>query len=397
MIQKKLKILRIIARLNVGGPAIHAILLTQALNNERFESILVAGQVSKTEKDMIYLAREKGVKPAIIPELGRQINPIKDVAAFWKIFNLIKQERPDIVHTHTAKAGALGRAAAVLAGVPIRIHTFHGHVFENYFNRFYIAPLLFIERVLALFTKYIVVISHAQKKEIGEHYKITSPENIKVIPLGLELEKFFLINARKGKIRRELKLTEDIIMVGIVGRLVPVKNHKMFLDAANLLSDLSENKFKIKYLIIGDGEERPSLEEYAAKLGLGNDAVFCSWREDMADIYSDLDIVGLTSFNEGTPVALIEALAAGKPVVATNVGGVADVVEDGVNGYLVASGDARAFARRLADLIRDSCKRSEFGLNGRRAVRERFSKERLVRDMVKLYEDAIRESGVSPI
>ncbi len=389
MIQEKLKILRIIARLNVGGPAIHAILLTQALNNERFESILVTGQVGRAEKDMVYLAKEKGVSPVIIPELGRQISPIKDVLALWKIFMLMKREKPDIVHTHTAKAGALGRVAAVLAGVPVRIHTFHGHIFESYFNKFYIVLFLLIERILALFTKFIVVVSQAQKKEIGERYKITGPGKIKVIPLGLELEKLFPINACAGKLRKELGLGEDVIVVGIVGRLVPVKNHKMFLDAANLLPGLLEDKFKIKYLIVGDGEERASLEEYAKKLGLGNDAIFCGWREDMAGIYSDLDIVGLTSFNEGTPVALIEALAAGRPVIATDVGGVADVVKDGTNGYLVASGDARAFALRLADLVKDTGKRSEFGLNGRRMVREIFSKERLVRDIAGLYEDAV--------
>ncbi len=389
MIQEKLKILRIIARLNVGGPAIHAILLTQALNNERFESILVTGQVGKAEKDMIYLAKEKGVRPVIIPELGRQISPIKDVLALCKIFMLIKREKPDIVHTHTAKAGALGRVAAVLAGVPVRIHTFHGHIFESYFNKFYIVLFLLIERILALFTKFIVVVSQAQKKEIGEHYKITGPGKIKVIPLGLELEKLFPINTCTGKLRKELGLGEDVIVVGIVGRLVPVKNHKMFLDAANLLPGLLRDKFKIKYLIVGDGEERASLEEYAKKLGLGNDTIFCGWREDMAGIYSDLDIVGLTSFNEGTPVALIEALAAGRPVIATDVGGVADVVKDGINGYLIASGDARAFALRLADLVKDTGKRSEFGLNGRRMVREIFSKERLVRDIAGLYEDAV--------
>jgi glycosyltransferase involved in cell wall biosynthesis len=389
MAQNKLKILRIIARLNVGGPAIHTILLTEALNNGRFESILVAGQVGKTEKDMIYLAKEKGVRPVIIPELCRQVDPVKDVLALWKIFKLIKRERPDIVHTHTAKAGALGRTAAVLAGVPVRIHTFHGHIFESYFNKPCIAVFLFIERVLALLTKYIVVVSQAQKKEIGEHYKIAGPGKIKVVPLGLELEKLFLIGGREGKLRRELGLGEDVIVVGIVGRLVPVKNHKMFLDAADLLPGLLEDKFKIKYLIIGDGEERVSLEGYAAKLGLGDDAVFCGWREDMADVYSGMDITGLTSFNEGTPVALIEALAAGRPVIATDVGGVADVVKDGINGYLVASGDARAFALRLADLVKDSGKRSEFGLRGRRMVRETFSKERLVRDIAGLYEDAV--------
>lgn len=389
MIQGKLKVLRIIARLNVGGPAIHTILLTQALNNERFESILVTGRVDDAEKDMIYLAGEKKVDPLVIPELGRRIRPLKDLIAFWKIYRIIRRERPDIVHTHTAKAGALGRVAAVLAGVPVRIHTFHGHIFESYFNGFYIGVFLFIERTLAYFSRYIVVVSRAQKREIGERYKIAGPEKIRVVPLGLELEKFLSIRSRNGKLRKELGIDDDVIAIGIVGRLVPVKNHRMFLESAGNLSAVSSDKVKIKYLIIGDGEERMALEAQAKELGIGKDALFCGWRENMADVYSDLDLVVLTSLNEGTPVALIEALAAGRPVVATDVGGVKDVVEDGANGYCVASGDAQAFALRMADLIRDPGKRSAFGVKGREMVRDRFSKERLVEDMTKLYEEAV--------
>ncbi len=388
MIQKKLKVLRIIARLNVGGPAIHTILLTQALNNERFESVLVTGQVDKTEKDMIYLAREKQVNPMIVPELGRQIHPLRDLIAFWKIYRIILREKPDIVHTHTAKAGALGRVAAVFAGVPVRIHTFHGHIFESYFNRLYISIFLFIEKALAYFSKYIVVVSQAQKREMGEHYKVARPDKIKVIPLGLELEKFALIQSHNGKLRKGLNIDDDTIAIGIIGRLVPVKNHRMFLEAAKHLLSILGDEFKIKCLIIGDGEKRIELEVYAKELGISGNVLFCGWQENMADVYSDLDIVVLTSLNEGTPVALIEALAAGRPVVATNVGGVSDVVEDGINGYCVTSGDAQAFAHRMADLIKDPNKRSVFGTKGREMVREKFSKKRLVEDITKLYEEA---------
>ena len=389
MIQKKLKVLRIIARLNVGGPAIHTILLTHALNNERFESILVTGQADKTEKDMIYLVREKNVNPLIVPELGRQIHPLKDLIAFWKIYMIIRREKPDIVHTHTAKAGALGRIAAVFAGVPVRIHTFHGHIFENYFNRLYISIFLFIEKALAYFSKYIVVVSQAQKREIGEHYKVAGPDKIRVIPLGLELEKFTLIQSHNGKLRTGLNIDDDTITIGIIGRLVPVKNHRMFLEAAKRLLSILGDEFKIKCLIIGDGEERIGLEAYAKELGMNKNVVFCGWRENVADVYPDLDIIVLTSFNEGTPVALIEALAAGRPVVATNVGGVGDVVEDGINGYCVTSGDTQAFACRMADLIRDPSKRAIFGAKGRETVREKFSKKRLVEDITKLYEEAV--------
>lgn len=388
MIQKKIKILRIIARLNVGGPAVHTILLTDALNGGRFESTLVAGQVEKTEKDMLYFARQKKVIPIIIPELGRKIHPLRDLMALCKIYNLIRRERPFVVHTHTAKAGAIGRVAAILAGVPVRIHTFHGHIFEGYFNRFYVSAFLFVERVLALFTKYIIVVSEAQKNEIAERYKVAKPNKIRVIPLGLELERFFSIQMHNGKLRSKMNIREDFAVIGIIGRLVPVKNHRMFLDAVKQFSICSDTKVKAKFLVIGDGEERKQLEEYARILGIDGNVIFCGWREDMAEVYSDLDIVVLTSLNEGTPLVLIEALAAGRPVVATNVGGIGDVVEDGVNGYLVPSGDVNNFSHRLADLVGDPQKRHGFGLKGREIVRAKFSKERLIEDMERLYAEA---------
>lgn len=383
-----MKILRIIARLNVGGPAIHTILLTQALNDGYFKSILVTGRAGVDEKDMGYLAREKGVEPLIIPELERKINPIKDVIALWKIYLIMRREKPDIVHTHTAKAGALGRTAAVLAGIPVRIHTFHGHIFESYFSSFSAGVFLFIERFLAFFSKYIVVVSEAQRKEIAVRYKITNAEKIRVVPLGLELERFASVGPRNGKLRGELKVNEGTILIGIAGRLVPVKNHRMFLDACKKLLDLAGD-IDIKCAVIGGGDERPSLESYARGLGIGDKVAFCGWREEMADVYADLDIVALTSLNEGTPVALIEALASGRPVVSTNVGGVKDVVEDGVNGYLVALGDASGLAKRLLELAKDPEKRATFGRNGRQKVLRSYSKERLVKNMKALYEEAL--------
>ncbi len=389
MIQKKLKILRIIARLNVGGPAIHTILLTLALNNEDFSSILVTGRVGTGEKDMGYLAKEKGIEPLRIPELERKINPVKDIIALWKIYMLMRREKPDIVHTHTAKAGVLGRTAAILAGIPVRIHTFHGHIFEGYFNNFSVGVFLFIERFLAFFTKYIVVVSDAQREEICQRYRVAPPEKVRVVPLGLELERLLKCESHGGRIKEELSIPDDTILIGIIGRLAPVKNHKMFLEAAKeLLSDL-KNNFKVKFLIVGDGQEKARLEKYADNLGIGGNVVFYGWREDMVEVYSDLDIVVLTSLNEGTPVALIEALAAGTPVVSTDVGGVKDVVVDGVNGFLVGSGDAQALSKRLLDLVYDQKKRSVFGAEGREMVREKFSQHRLVKDIIKLYKEAV--------
>jgi glycosyltransferase involved in cell wall biosynthesis len=388
---EKMKILRIIARLNVGGPAIHAILLTQALNNGYFKSILVTGRVGAGEKDMGYLAREKGVEPLIIPELERKVSPVKDILALWKIYLIMRREKPDIVHTHTAKAGALGRTAAVLAGIPVRIHTFHGHIFESYFDNFSAGFFIFIERFLAFFSKYIVVVSEAQKEEITKKYKIAGADKVKVVPLGLELDVLSSIGPRSGKLRGELGIGDGCVLIGIIGRLVPVKNHRMFLDACKKLFDMAAGGPDIRCVVIGDGEERAGLEGYAEKLGIGEKIVFSGWKEEMADVYADLDIVALTSLNEGTPVALIEALAAGRPVVSTDVGGVKDVVEDGVNGYLVASGDAPGLAKHLFGLAGDPKKRDEFGRNGRRKVLQKYSKERLVKDIKALYEEALRK------
>ncbi|MFA5317735.1 MAG: glycosyltransferase family 4 protein [Dehalococcoidales bacterium] len=388
MQQKKIRVLRIIARLNVGGPAIHTILLTSALNDTEYESVLVCGNVDRFEKEMSYLADKKKVKPVIIPELCRSINPVKDLRAFFDILRAIREFKPDIVHTHTAKAGALGRAAAILAGVPVRIHTFHGHIFDGYFSRLQESVFLVIERMLAYFTKYIIVVSEAQKEEIVNKYKIAGEGKVRVVPLGLELDRFSSIAARGGKIRGELGIGDGCILIGIIGRLVPVKNHRMFLDACKKLFDMAGG-LDIKCVIIGGGEEKEGLERYANELGICGRVVFAGWKKEMADVYADLDIVTLTSLNEGTPVALIEALASGRPVVSTDVGGVRDVVDDGVNGYLVPSGDSSAFAERLFELCGDPGKRVAFGASGRVKVVGAYSKERLVRDIRSLYEEAL--------
>lgn len=388
MAEKKIKVARIIARLNIGGPAIQSILLTAGLSDEKFESILICGQVENSEKDMLYLAKDKGVKPVIIPQLGRRIDLVKDFIAFIKICGIILKFRPDIVHTHTAKAGALGRTAAILAGVPVRIHTFHGHIFEGYFNKFQVGVFLFIERMLAFFSKYIIVVSQAQRSDIAIKYRIVKEDKIIVVPLGLELERFSSIRQRQGGLRDELKIGADSIVIAIIGRLVPVKNHRMFLDAAYELCS-KHLGWEIKFIVVGDGEERPLLEKYCTERGLNEKVIFYGWKKDIAEIFADVDIVALTSFNEGTPVALIEALASARPVVSTDVGGVRDVVVDGLNGYLVRSGDHKGFAEKLSVLVCDREKREIFGKNGRAAVLKKYSKERLVEDIRRIYAGAI--------
>lgn len=412
---KKIKVLRIIARLNVGGPAIHTVLLTQGLDKERFESLLVCGQISNKEGDMAYYAREKGVRPLYIRQLRRELNPLNDLAALFKILGIIKREKPGIIHTHTAKAGALGRLAAIAynfwvhfsaghnqagrntrlcqALPPVKIklfHTFHGHVFDGYFNRFLSKIFILIEKILALFTDKIITVSDEVKKELIT-LKIAKAGKIAVIPLGFELEKFLAITSKQQ---------EEIIRVGIVGRLVPIKNHWLFLKAARKVKYrlLKEGRsLRVRFLIIGDGELRGELEEFSRALNIADCVEFLGWQKDLAKVYSGLDIVCLSSLNEGTPVSLIEAMASEKAVVATDVGGVGDLlgeIRESRDNFLIRERgisikpkDAQGLADGLSFAIENVKISRDMAKAARVYVKDRFSKQRLIQDMEMLYQD----------
>lgn len=387
------KIIRIITRLNIGGPAIHAILLNGELNKCGYKDILVAGTVSESEGDMMYLAADKNVRPYIISELGRKISFKKDILAIFSLYRIIKKEMPDIVHTHTAKAGTLGRLAAILAGVPVKVHTFHGHIFDGYFSPLRARVFILIEKLLAFFTDRVIVVSQQVKDDIVKKLNVTSSAKSVVIPLGLELDDFLRSDRHKGSLRKSLNIPNDFMLVGIVGRLVPIKNHKMFLDAAAII----RNNFpmmKIKFLIIGDGEMRGTLMKYASEKGLDDSVIFTGWLTDLVSAYADLDVVTLTSLNEGTPVSLIEAMASGRPVVATDVGGVRDLLTDGYNGLLIKSGDSRTLSERISALLSDPENGARIGASGRKHVAERYTKERLIRDITLLYNDLLAYKGL---
>jgi len=384
--ENKRKILRIIARLNIGGPAIHTTLLTAGLDRTRFASLLVAGVVGEGEGDMSYFASEYGVKPIIIPELGREIGVKNDLTALYKLFRLIKTEKPEILHTHTAKAGTVGRVAAILSGVPHIFHTFHGHVLHSYFGKFKTKLFIFIERLLARFTDKIIVISPLQYRELCHQIKIAPPKKFSIIPLGFDLTQFLNAEVHCGKLRRELHVSEDTLLVGIVGRLTAIKNHALFLRSA---ARVLEKVANVRFLIGGDGELATELKELANNLQIQDKVIFLGWRDDMPVIYADLDIVVLTSLNEGTPVSLIEAMASTKAVVATAVGGVPDIVFDGQTGILVPSGDEEKLSAAIIDLLEDAEKRRNLGKRGREFVKGKFTKERLFADMARLYEELL--------
>ena len=400
---KATKILRIIARLNVGGPARHVIWLTEGLQSYGFETVLVTGVVPAGEEDMSYVAVASGVEPLTLPQMSREIS-VKDVLTIWKLFRLMRRERPDIVHTHTAKAGTVGRLAGMmyraLPGKTRRcrfVHTYHGHVFHSYYGKFKTSLFLAIERFLARFaTDRIVVISQQQRREINEVFGVGLPEQFAVIPLGIDLGAYASWPDRRSHLRRELNLNDPEVLVGIVGRVTEIKNHEMFLRAAALLKkNLST---PVRFAIIGDGNLLRKLESQVSSLGLKEEVSFLGTRTDPENFYPALDIVALTSLNEGTPLTLIEAMANARPVIATAVGGVVDLLgspiapDGGATGYQVcergisiASGDANGFASGLERLINDQALRDSLGQLGLEFVTQNYSKERLLADVARLY------------
>lgn len=371
---------RIIARLNVGGPAQHVVNLTAGL--ERFPTLLVAGQVAEGEADMSELARRRGVSVCWIPELGRSVRPWQDLVALFKLYRLLKRERPLIVHTHTAKGGTLGRIAAVLAGVPVRIHTFHGHVFRGYFSNLTSKLVVGVERLLARVTTRVIAISESQAREISEEFRICARERIEVVPLGLDLERFRpdRVASHRGSLREELQIGQ-IPVVSIVGRLAPIKNHRLLFSAVDELRRLGRD---VLVLVVGGGSEEESLRALSQEMGLGDSIRFLGWVHDLERIYADSDVVVLTSDNEGTPVCLIEALTAGCEVVSTDVGGVSDVLEGGRLGRLVPRGDAHALALALGEAL--GAGPGERGNAASSRMLKRFGSERLIRDIDGLYE-----------
>lgn len=391
------KVLRIINRLNIGGPTFNAAYLTKYLSPE-FETLLVSGTIDDGEASSEYILEELGIKPIYISEMQRPIRPLKDRKAYLKIQQIIKEFQPDIVHTHAAKAGALGRLAAANSKVPVILHTFHGHVFHSYFHPLVTKAFIHIERFLAKKSSKIIAISELQKKELSQDFKICSEEKIVVIPNGFDLDRFQKdYEQKRDAFRNQYKIPEDVVAIGIIGRLAPIKNHEMFLKSINLLQKLTKIPFMT--FIIGDGELRSKLEEICnqldlpfAKLDQGENPTlinFTSWIKAIDYANAGLDIIALTSLNEGTPVSLIEAQASGNPIVTTDVGGVADVVHHEKAGFLTPSNQPEPFAKALHILLENPDLRKSMGDYGVQFAFKNFGYQRLVNDMANLYRSLL--------
>ncbi|HEV2862117.1 MAG TPA: glycosyltransferase [Pyrinomonadaceae bacterium] len=411
-----MKVLRIIARLNVGGPARHVAWLEAGLRGRGVESTLVAGVVAPGEDDMGYFARRLGVEPVTLAEMSREISP-KDAVTVWKLYRLMLRERPDVVHTHTAKAGTVGRVAGLLyrwltpsalwgRPRPARfVHTYHGHIFHSYYGRWKTRLFLSIERALArLVTDRVVVISPQQLEEINGHFRVGRREQFRVIPLGLDTGAF-TGGPRSAELRREWGAGEGDLLVGIVGRLTEVKHHELFLEAAAGFKKRWTGAARVLFVVVGDGHLRAGLEARARALGLAGDVIFAGLRDDPENFYPALDAVALTSRNEGTPLTLIEAMANGRAVVATAVGGVVDLLGGPAEsemrhprawrvcerGVRVEPGDAEAFAEALEYLMSSEALRRRLGERGRRHVEANYSVARLLEDVAGLYEELAGE------
>ena len=402
----KIRILRLIARLNIGGPAIHVHLLTKGLDHRRFESRLVTGKISAKEGDMSYLFKDITAKPICIPELQREIKLWMDFMAVLRIFKLVREYQPHIVHTHTAKAGTSARIALTMYYLLCKkrvkmVHTFHGHVFEGYFGRIRSVFFIWIERLLSRVTDVIIAISNSQKKALVNKFRIAPKNKIKVIELGFELTPFLNNQNRKGWFRNKFGIDNNIKLIGIIGRLVSIKNHIMFLEGARLFLERYPSE-KVLFIIVGDGELREELEKYCKDNNILKQVLFLGWIKDVASIYADLDVLALTSLNEGTPVSIIEAMASSVPIISTDAGGVLDLLgppesTPPKNGFLVCErgvlcrrSDPIGFARGLDCLLKgDANSNGSRVKSAKMFVRERYTQQRLFKDLESLYSELI--------
>ena len=386
-----IKIVRIMDRLNVGGPAIHAALASRGLSLAQtegaFDTLLVHGRVEPGEEEMAHLF-DSGIRREFVPTLARPLSPLADSKTFWRILKILRRERPDVVHTHKSKAGALGRLAAWLCRVPVRVHTFHGQVFEGYFSSTASRWIVRVERFLAKLSHAILALSPALQEELAVRYRIAPKEKVRLVPLGLDLEPLARPSERR-RLQRECGLDPKRPSIGIVGRLVPVKNHALFLEAAR---ELAEERPELLFFIVGGGELEEPLKAQSRRLGLDGRVHFTGFRKDLPEVYASLDVLALTSDNEGTPVVLIEALAAGVPVAASDVGGVPDVLQNGRLGKLFARADKKALAQALRDTLARAPEAAQQE-RARRHMMERYAAGRLCKDLAGLYLELL---GLSP-
>lgn len=391
MKQNSIRIMRLIARLNVGGPAIHTILLTQRMQKLGYETMLVSGREGPREGNMYALAEQEGVTPTFIEELGREVSWRDDYQSYKAICCLIREFRPHILHTHTAKAGTLGRLAARRCGVPVVIHTFHGHVLEGYFGPLKTLFYRKVETFLARRSDRLIAVGQAACDDLVS-FGVAPAQKFSVIPLGLNLEQFRDAKQNHGGLRQELGLSEDDFLVGIVARLVPIKNHQELFKAAQILHQSIKN---MHFIIVGDGELRSELESSVREMGISECVHFLGMRHDLCKIYADLDMSVLTSKNEGLPVALLESLASGTPILGSDVGATYEFKQAGWLADVYPPGNIDHFVNSVRNYYENRELYLAMAQESKADVIRRYSIDRLVSDLDALYHQLLREKGVN--
>lgn len=388
------KVLRILNRFNVGGPTYNASYLSKYLS-DKYETKLIGGEKDPSEASSLYIPKNLGLEPEVILEMRRSLNPIKDYRTYKRIKLIIREYQPDIVHTHASKAGAIGRLAAISSKVPVIVHTFHGHVFHGYFNPIVARVYKFIERYLAKKSSAIIAISDIQKQELSQDHKIADRDKFHVIPLGFDLKRFSEnVEEKRASFRQKFGIEKGEIAVGIIGRLVPIKNHQLFINAAKHVSQNSNKR--VRFVIIGDGESKEEIEQQciAASLSYGNgkngeNVIFTSWVKEVDWALAGLDIVCLTSLNEGTPVSLIEAQAAEKPVISTEVGGIKNVVLPNKSAFLTKTEEEEKYCNYVLKMVEDDALRNSMSKAGKEMVLKEFSYSTLVQKVENLYDQLL--------
>jgi glycosyltransferase involved in cell wall biosynthesis len=390
---ESIRILRVIARLNMGGPALHVSYLAGGLEARGYRTTLVSGSLSRGEGSMSYIAEERGVKLVSVPQLSRELSPPNDFVAVRRLVQLMHRERPHILHTHTAKAGAIGRLAARLAGgarPPIVVHTFHGHVLRGYFGQLPSEAYRRIERLLARHTDRLIAVSPEVRDDLVE-LGVARREKFEIVRLGIELDERLSAADHALDYRHVLGIPESAFVVGWIGRMTEIKQVP---EVLRIFAKLRELGVDARLCIVGDGPAREDAERRANELGVMRECLFLGYHRDVASFYRVFDAFLLPSANEGTPVSAIESLAAERPVVATAVGGVPDVVVDGVHGRLFRPGDVDVAALALKELAEDPDLRRRMGEAGRGWVVPRYSVDRLVDDIDRLYRSLLESKGL---
>ena len=385
-----MRIVHVIARLNVGGAALHVLQLAHEQARRGHDVVVVAGTLAAGEESMEYVADELGVDLHRLPVLQRELSPRADTAAILALRRLVRERRPDVLHTHTAKAGATGRLAALMAGRArprAIVHTYHGHVLSGYFSRRWERVFRLIERVLAYTSGTLVAVSEEVRDDLVR-FGVAPSRRFAVVPYGFELPAWSEADdeARRGR-RAEIGAGEQTFVVGWAGRLTAIKRP---LDLVRTLRSLVDAEVDALLVLVGDGEDRPEVEALAADLGVADRCRLVGFQKSIRPWYASFDALLLTSANEGTPVVAIEALAAARPVVATRAGGTGTVVRNGESGYLEAIGDTQALADRLAALARDPALRARMGAAGADDVRARFAVGRMADEIDAIYGRLLR-------